>query len=436
MAIEWPGDLGYGTITGQICYLDGDSGDAGPDPDMIAAEGTVLVTPLVQLVKYSGVLGSRTLVPRKISGKLDTNGYIVDGNGNRGIAVPATDSDKINPTGWGYSVSIAISGGGTISFTTPVTSNETVDVTTAVTLPTAGQVTVIDSVVAMEAKQASEASAESAQAAAASAQSAADSLAQAEADIQAGLIKGDKGDKGEDAVNPNFSIAASTLTAGSQATAKLSGAYPNLAIGLGIPAGATGSPSATQIIGAGRPDVASSMDANTQELVAAAPVGTSFNSTDGASVGAWTWRKRPSGWDVTDGDTGWRNITGSVEWVGVDAAGTFNLRRVNNLIHVRWAGVTVAKATSGFNTVTVCRWSFPGFEIMDGTSGYPFHLSGVAAGYSIYGLGENLNYLGFMRENAKVHVRAYGPPLDTRRSGYHQWPNFSVWPKTLPGTAA
>lgn len=171
MAIEWPGDLGYGTITGQTCYLDGASGDAGPDPDMIAAEGTVLVTPLVQLVKYSGVLGSRTLVPRKISGRLDTNGYIVDGNGNRGIAVPATDSDKINPTGWGYSVSIAISGGGTISFTTPVTTNQTVDVTTAVSLPTAGQVTVIDSVVAMEAK--------------AAAQSAADSLAQIEANIRA-----------------------------------------------------------------------------------------------------------------------------------------------------------------------------------------------------------------------------------------------------------
>lgn len=167
--------------------------------------------------------------------------------------------------------------------------------------------------------------------------------------------------------------------------------------------------------------------------------GTYYTDTD-VTNGAWRWFKKTgtgnTGWVVQDGDTGWRDISGSVEWVGSNAVGTFHLRRTNNNVHIRWVGVAVDKATTGYNTVTVCRWTIPGFEILDNTGGHPFNTSGVAVGYSTYGLGEPLNYLGFMREGAKVHVRAYNPPLDSRRSGYHVWPNFGPWPSTLPGTAA
>lgn len=191
---------------------------------------------------------------------------------------------------------------------------------------------------------------------------------------------------------------------------------------------------ALSVSGPGRPDqVATTQGA----ITGSEPVGTTYTSTDGANVGAYVWRKRPGGkWAVTDGDTGWREITGSVIWMGSNSTGRFQLRRVNDIVHARWVGVTVDKATSGFNTVTVCRWAFSGFEIMDGTGGHPFNSSGVAQGYSTHGLGEPLNYLGFMRDGANVYVRAYSPPLDVRRSGYHQWPNFSAWPTTLPGTPA
>lgn len=63
------------------------------------------------------------------------------------------------------------------------------------------------------------------------------------------------------------------------------------------------------IVGAGRPDIPASMTTAVQAQVAAAPEGATFSSTDGASVGAWQWRKIRSGWIVTYGDTGWVDVT-------------------------------------------------------------------------------------------------------------------------------
>lgn len=64
------------------------------------------------------------------------------------------------------------------------------------------------------------------------------------------------------------------------------------------------------IVGAGRPDVAASMTTAVQAQVAAAPVGSTFSSTDGASVGAWAWQKLATGWVVTNGRTDWFDLTG------------------------------------------------------------------------------------------------------------------------------
>ena len=52
---------------------------------------------------------------------------------------------------------------------------------------------------------------------------------------------GEKGETGQNAVNPNFSIGTvTTLDAGSQATVSLTGTYPNLKLNFGIPRGADG----------------------------------------------------------------------------------------------------------------------------------------------------------------------------------------------------
>ena len=58
---------------------------------------------------------------------------------------------------------------------------------------------------------------------------------------------GEKGETGQNAVNPNFSIGTvTTLDAGSQATVSLTGTYPNLVLNFGIPRGADGSGGGTE----------------------------------------------------------------------------------------------------------------------------------------------------------------------------------------------
>ena len=52
---------------------------------------------------------------------------------------------------------------------------------------------------------------------------------------------GEKGETGQNAINPNFSIGTvTTLDAGSQTTVSLTGTYPNLKLNFGIPRGADG----------------------------------------------------------------------------------------------------------------------------------------------------------------------------------------------------
>ena len=91
------------------------------------------------------------------------------------------------------------------------------------------------------------------------------------------------------------------------------------------------------VAGPGRPDAPTTTGMSSAALDAL-PVGAEYRSTDGAGTGAWVWRKRPSGWVVIDGDTGWVDVAG---WIrggsgGGDpvqpTSGTLHIRRVNNWI--------------------------------------------------------------------------------------------------------
>lgn len=68
----------------------------------------------------------------------------------------------------------------------------------------------------------------------------------------------------------------------------------------------TGGPTPYELIGPGRPDIPSGTGLSSE--IAAAPVGTTYLSTDGSGTGAWGWRKRSTGWVVVDGDTGVRRF--------------------------------------------------------------------------------------------------------------------------------
>ena len=83
--------------------------------------------------------------------------------------------------------------------------------------------------------------------------------------------------------------------------------------------------------GPGRPDVLTTTNGVITELE---PVGTEYRSKDGAGVGAYVWRKRPSGaWEVVDGDTGWRNMAHLIPGWDPQRSSLF-MRRINAIIYV------------------------------------------------------------------------------------------------------
>lgn len=74
-----------------------------------------------------------------------------------------------------------------------------------------------------------------------------------------------------------------------------------------VPQGAGGS----NIVGTGRPDNPSTLEARSLALVASAPIGTVFVSLDGSGTGLWAWRKRAAGWFVIEGGpVSWTSLTG------------------------------------------------------------------------------------------------------------------------------
>ena len=82
------------------------------------------------------------------------------------------------------------------------------------------------------------------------------------------------------------------------------------------------------VVGPGRPD-APSTTGLTASQVNALPVGCEYRSTDGSGTGAWVWQKRPTGWDVTVGDTGWRDVT------ALGSSTYWNTADPNHLVRVK-----------------------------------------------------------------------------------------------------
>lgn len=197
------------------------------------------------------------------------------------------------------------------------------------------------------------------------AESAARDLAAVRADVAAGKIKGERGEpgpkgdpglnglpgpKGDDgqpgpaganAREPVFTATATALGEDSQPTVGLSGTYPDLAISFGIPRGKTGAPGTgggsgshpLLLSGPGRPDAPTTTGG---AITGSEAVGTEYRSIDGAGVGAWVWMKRPTGWVVTDGDTGWRDVTGDSTIKTLDP-GTLLMRRLRETVHFRFS---------------------------------------------------------------------------------------------------
>ncbi len=132
-------------------------------------------------------------------------------------------------------------------------------------------------------------------------------------------LRGPAGKDGEDgAPGPAPSIKIGTVASGTTPSATIKGTSPDLTLDLVFakgdrgdrgetgPPGVVSSASSYVIVGPGRPDVPSTTAGT---ITGGEPVGARYESVDEAGVGARTWRKVPGNkWEVTDGDTGWRNV--------------------------------------------------------------------------------------------------------------------------------
>ena len=80
-----PPDLTYGYVDGRIILAIGDRSDGGRMPDPIPAEGlTVTFTPATTILKVASPTPA-TVIKQPIVCDVDANGYLVDGQGARGV---------------------------------------------------------------------------------------------------------------------------------------------------------------------------------------------------------------------------------------------------------------------------------------------------------------------------------------------------------------
>lgn len=161
------------------------------------------------------------------------------------------------------------------------------------------------------------------------------------------------------------------------------------------------------------------------EGVVTAPVGSIYIDT-AVTNGASSWIKKSgtgnTGWQVLEGDTGWRNITALWQTNsnnGFDAAGLLiKLRRVNNVVTLSVYGKIATGAVQSLLT-------FGGAEMAPPQNG---ELQLLALGGAKALRGDTLNN-GWRAELAQFGASYWVRDIKT-------WtPHSTAWPTNLPGTA-
>ncbi|MCT1430552.1 hypothetical protein M3G50_07270 [Brachybacterium muris] len=183
------------------------------------------------------------------------------------------------------------------------------------------------------------------------------------------------------------------------------------------PPGQVLTPESMLVVGPGRPDAPTTTGLSAAQLTAL-PVGCEYRSTDGASVGAWVWQKRPTGWVVTQGDTRWVTLTPN-EGVSLDY---LRMRRDGNRVTF---GFKLADASAGGKFI----YTLPvGFRV--GESGW----YATTPMIPIYRGGTKTLIAGWRVTLHMVWV-GDGTPVGECMTEW-SWITDDAWPATLPGTPA
>lgn len=271
----------------------------------------------------------------------------------------------------------------------------------------------------------------------------------------------------------SFTATAHELPAGDTPTVEVTGTFPDFELAVGVPAGPAGkpgaqgdkgdpgaqgeagptgakgepgNPSALVLVGVGRPDTPSTLSPENQTAVANALVGATFTSTDGAGTGAWAWVKTPTGWQVTYGDTGWRDFSGLLKTsdaVPQWAPGTLLARRqgswVEMIYSLAWFGPIIPQGLASTETTLLNRNQVAGFEPQ--VISRPGYRSGMAATSSLLSTQTGAPLAGFISwqydsgdgRYQRLLVRHGAEKTASARMAYLA---ASTWPATLPGAPA
>lgn len=200
--------------------------------------------------------------------------------------------------------------------------------------------------------------------------------------------------------------------------------------------GVVSSASSYVLVGPGRPDTPST---TAGVITGSEPVGAEYRSTDGASVGAFRWVKRPGGaWAVIDGDTGWRKVTRPVLSDGFQF-----YRRINDVVHVAWGGGAWGAVKVAANYAVGSNIPLLGNRTTaeNTPQGFGFTRAVVAAntddGKTINGV-----YYGAdtpSLDGGLVQIRGLTSAVTTAtflRPPATAGPTHEAWPSTLPGSPA
>lgn len=219
--------------------------------------------------------------------------------------------------------------------------------------------------------------------------------------------KGDKGDRGEQGIKGDTG-PASTVP------------------GPAGPPGQVLTPESMLVVGPGRPD-APTTTGMTSAALAALPVGCEYRSTDGASVGAWVWSKRPSGWVVIDGDTGWLSISLGTPY---SAGATIRVRRTTELVYAAH-GTPEAFATWNPGIAKTTGVSID--KVWTGTASFMPDRRAIALIFN-GGTGAAVGAVGWSTEAGGfvglTHTAASGMVFELQAACTR------AWPTALPGTAS
>lgn len=202
---------------------------------------------------------------------------------------------------------------------------------------------------------------------------------------------------------------------------------PQGPMGIPGPAGPAGGMGSTFLHGPGRPD----QPGTTAGIITGSePVGSTYTSTDGAGVGAWVWRKRPTSWEVTDGDTGWRAV-GTIENGGTVAVA---VRRTPE--RVEWRFTFTGTLNAGAKVVNL--GGIPGFGPSVRTHDNLVFGSVLAANIG-NGIVTDVGRVGVLCHSSGSFILSINLPAAMARAtvGLVDYPAGDLWPTApLPGSPA